>query len=677
MIHLSNVLVVLLPLASNLGSASVPTLGAAVGAPVQSVAGNANPAWIADLATDLRWRGGSADEGRATSAPLAFQGPPIPGGQRVPQGGPSVDSGRAGGGSWRGPGDTVAPGGAGSPSTGAPRAGGQGGGPSSSSPQPGSAVPTGGGGLGSVNSGAPATPTLAMEVDDGWWLWWEYNKTEFLRPNGLAFWRLGVTGDDAAEVWRKYVASTRTELSKTFASALSEDDAGVRRAAVDALGKVAGSDGVPSLVRALDDRSVEVRHHAILALGASGAPEAIEPLLQILRTGNVAGRAERLSPIASAVAICALGLGRKHAAANGFDEHVDNAVIERTRARAKTESESIATAAFVYQRLAPCAELEALAFSLAEDRDESPSVRCRAIEALSASKDPKAIAKLRSLATGGRLDERRSAVLALGGLVDGAALPALQAAYGVETEPLTRGFVLLSIARQGGEEAGRFLLDVAREGRTQLRPWSALALGLYARDEDMPEIRKFLRDGVAREKSREMYGAWWLAIGLARDVESRGLLREALSSGVDARQKMYAATALALIGDLESAAILRERMRNEDSAFLRAAFASSLSLFGLAPDAAPIAKVLAELRDPTLQGLASSALAYHGSREALEGLNGIVRANEGSRLRRAAAIEALAMMLGTTRPYSFGDVSRQANYTVFSDWFEGMLQVSL
>src|SRR5688572_12396080 len=101
----------------------------------------------------------------------------------------------AAGGSWRGPGDTVPPGGGlgGSSPTAMP-GGARNPSQGTTSPTPGAAAPTGGTSLGAgIAGGGPTAPTLAMEVDDGWWLWWEYNKTEFLRPNGLAFWRVAAT----------------------------------------------------------------------------------------------------------------------------------------------------------------------------------------------------------------------------------------------------------------------------------------------------------------------------------------------------------------------------------------------------------------------------------------------------------------------------------------------------
>lgn len=614
---------------------------------------------------------GEEEDGSART-PAHFQGPPHDLGGRADQ---VPSGGGAGGGSWRGPGDTVAPappaGGAGSNGSGSPLGLTRGGSPNPG-PTPGPVI-----GLGAVNSGGPSTPTLAMEVDDGWWLWWEYNKTEYVRPRGLAFWRVAATGDDAVEAWSKSVERARVELSTVFTAALADDDARVRAAACDALAKLGGASVVPHLLRRLEDKSTEVRHHALLALGASGAREAVAPLISIARTGRLEGRSERITPIAPAVAVAGLALGRRIAPEDGFDQRVDEAVLLSLAAGTKAEHEALASAAMIYQRLAPCADLDRIARKLAEDRDESPSVRCRAIEAHAVSNDPETLARLERFLASDRLDERRSAALALGGFLEPRALPLLLAAYGTEKEPLTRGLLLLSIGRHGDVDAREFLLRALDQAGNAHRHWAALALGLVGRKDPESVIRKALRDGVAEEKSREVLGAWWLALGLARDVEARNLLRDALASSVDARQRMYAATALGMIGGDESANVLRERLAAETSAPLRVACALALGQIGCEGDAGAMLSLLEGIEDPVLLGAASSAVAYHGSRAALERLAERARDVQGPRLPRAAAIESLSMMLGRTQPYSFGAISRQANYTVFSDWLKGMLQVSL
>lgn len=617
-----------------------------------------------------------------SSAHAAFQLPPILGGSIGDTGsdgsdGGSINStpGNNGGGSWSGPGDTVGGGGSTGGGTVAPT------GPTSGAPtpagNPGGAGahpgPTGGSPRGSTATGGAAGATLGKDADDAWWLWWEYNKTEFLRPNRLGMWSIAATGDGMAEIWSQYLRVTRTELATAFAITLDDPDANVRRASVDALGKLAGEKGVPHLVRMLADKSIEVRHHAILALGATGSVEALPVLRNLATHGAVKEGGERVSTIAPAVAIVALGLARR----SGLDTDLDEFVAERVKARTKNDRESIGSAAMLYQRLAPSADLESIALALAADHDEAPSVRCRAIEALSTARTPKALAQLQAHLTGSRLDERRSAALALGAIADPLALPALQSACELEAEPLTRGFALVSIGRRGGDAAREYLLKtIAKDDRGD-RHWAALALGVLGRNDPSPSIRAAIRTALEHEKNRALIGAYWLALGLSRDLEGRATLRAALASGADPRQRLYAATGLALVGDPESASLVRESLGVEQNSTLKVAYGAALGQFGMVQDAERLASVLADLKEPALQGLAASALAFHGTREALGTLRAAANEDKRAPVRRAAAIEGLAMMLGETPPYTFSVVSRQANYMVFNDWMKGLLQVSL
>jgi hypothetical protein len=110
------------------------------------------------------------------------------------------------------------------------------------------------------------------------------------------------------------------------------------------------------------------------------------------------------------------------------------------------------------------------------------------------------LGKLQHHLSGARLDERRSAALALGSFHDTLALPALQTAYELESEPLTRGFVLVSIGRRGGPEARAFLLRTLAQAEGGDRHWAALALGLLGRTDGELSIRAAIRAALKREK---------------------------------------------------------------------------------------------------------------------------------------------------------------------------------
>jgi len=636
---------------------------------VEAVAATNNQAWVVDLSSDEKFSSWLEHNGLSLWEAARIQVPSMDGTRGGPQdSGNSGGSGSAGGGTFRGAGDTVPSGKAGASA------------PTSSSPPTRPSGETTGTAAGAQPTGAAPTPpripgmptalNLTTEADDGWWIWWEYNKLEFLRPNRLDSWIFPATGDGSGDRTR----AVRRELTPMLTAALADPDAAVRGAAALALGRIGRGEAVEKLLGALADPSAQVRHRAILALGATGAPEAVAPLLAIAREGAPDANAkERVSSVASPLAIVALALGRRV----GFDASVDAEVAKIAATRRGTDRDAIRNAAFIYHKLAPCEELEKLAVETALDGTQAPTVRCRATESLSSSMDDRTLSKLQTLLSGPRMDLRRSAALALGDSKHALALPPLMTAFETESEVLTKGFLLISIGRQGGDKARDHLTRVLNGNETGMRKWAALGLGLAMRRQADEKAQQSIRDALAREKNREAAPAYWIASGLARDEAARTSVREGLWRASDPRMRMYAATALAMIGGEPSARALRERLPEETSSTARVAIAQALGYLGLPEDSAAIADVLERLREPSLQGLAATAISFHGGIEDFRALDRIARQREGATVRRASAIEGLGMLLGGSPPLVLGEASRQSNYTVFTEWVKEMLQTTL
>jgi len=637
---------------------------------VERVRTSNNHAWILDLAGDAAFEGWLDHHGLGFDEAARIQGPVI--NTFVP-----VDTGNGGGprpdgNAWNGPGDTggaTGPASAG-PATGTPSGpstGGRGGG---SAAGPGAAT----GGSGPSTGPRPSTMNMAATTDDGWWLWWEYSKLEFLVPNRLSLANAVITGDDAAGALRDAIERARRAELPRFLAAASGPDAGVRGAAAIALGQSAGREAVQPLVKLLDDPSQDVRHRAILGLGATGTPTAAMILLRIARDGShVEGARSDVSPYARSMAIVALALARRA----GFAEPMDTAIAAIVREQKKDESEGVALAAMFHHVIAPGESLEKLALELALDDAQSPSVRCRATEALGSATDPATLSKLQTLLSGPRMDLRRSAAIALGATHNAAVLPALQLAHELEAEGLTRGFVLIAIGRVGGAKAHAYLSKVLAQGENGQRRWAALALGVLARGTNDPETSKLLRAAWDREKNAEAKGAYWLACGLLRDEAAIPGLAKELASAADPRQRMYAATALSLIGGARAAEILRERLPKESNSMARVGIAQGLGILGEHQDVEAMRSALDQLAEPGLQAIAATSLAFHGSPESLAELGDISQSEAGARVRRAASIEGLGLMLARGKPLALADLSRQMNYTVMPDWAQGMFQTLL
>ena len=89
----------------------------------------------------------------------------------------------------------------------------------------------------------------------------------------------------------------------------------------------------------------------------------------------------------------------------------------------------------------------------------------RGIEALRFQEPQEVLASLLHAAGSRHVDVRRSSALTLGEVRHEGVLAPLQTAFEMEREPLTRGFLLLAIARQGGPQAGIITETLIWKGR--------------------------------------------------------------------------------------------------------------------------------------------------------------------------------------------------------------------
>jgi HEAT repeat protein len=630
-----------------------------------------NHAWVVDLADDAEFACWLERNGVSLNEAARIQAPSHNHGQgnlvgRMPPPTP-----------YGGPGDGGATGA--HPGSGVPSAAGASGAtPGAGGPTSGSPASGGPWTPGRPTTGGPSDAYSSASTQEGefgaWALWWEYNKLEYLQPHQLSLWSFPATGDHARPEFESQIAAIRKSFAPLLISALEHRDSNVRSAAAVALGRMGGADAVAPLERLLDDPDLGVRHHAILALGATCSSEAASLLVNIAEHGTAsADSKERVSRSAPALAIVALGLLRRQCNDPGLDEVV--ARIARTRRG--EDRNLIEEAAFMYATLAPSAELERFALEVAQEKNGDAAVHARAVECLRRSTDRDTLSKMQHVLSGKRLELRRSAALAMGGVANPLATPALMTAYELEPESLTKSFLLISIGKQGGAAAREFLLKTLDKGDPAQRRWCALALGIVAHRGEDPTIADAIRAAARLERAHEAQAAYWIAAGLAHDSLALADIRDGLARSKDPIQRMYAATSLALIGGETAAAILRERRAVEPAPIVQVAIAQALGYIGEHSDAAAVLDTIAHLREPRLQSLAAVAMAFHGSSEALRGLSELARIDTGSSVRRAAAIDGVGMLLGKAPPLELSQISRSSNFTLFGDFEDDLFQVTL
>jgi HEAT repeat protein len=489
--------------------------------------------------------------------------------------------------------------------------------------------------------------------------WWQLHKMDYLRPNLLRNW-LGTVSqwtDDGID----HLQLVREDLIPHLRRALSEGNPTLRASSAIALGRIEGEAAVEDLVGLLDAPSQFVRERALLALGATGSMKAADVLLDVLADGAV-GEGERVSPSARSLAVLALAIGRR----NGMSGYVDHALLAQLEKLEGADRYVVQGCGLLYQTLNPNPALSDWCLARATDERTAPGVRCRALETLRTRDDDQALAVLLHALSGRQLDERRSAALALGEFSSDLALQPLMTAAETEAEPLARAFALLSIGRRGGPEASAFLRSYIEEGPKPSRAWCALALGMAARqDAADSESRKALRAALAREKNREAKGAYFLALGIAKDMPSLALLEDALVNGSSYEIRSAAAMGLGVLEDEKATDVLRSRLAADSCEYTRAAIAEAIGFVGDHTDCTRLAESFQSMKIAENQSQAAMALGLHGQRRSVEELIAAVKDTDRPALERAAAMDALQVVLGKSPSLTVSALLRQSNFLVY------------
>jgi HEAT repeat protein len=513
----------------------------------------------------------------------------------------------------------------------------------------GAAGPTTGGASGPAAPGGGGPSTGGALAAD-WTVWWELNKLDFLvakRP-AIGGAEEGTTTADAGRY--------RPRALALAAKGIDGDHAAVRAAAAVLGGRLGLHPD--RLKDAFDDASGAVRHGALLGLGLSPRPDALRLLAEILKDQT---RAERISPLARYYASLGLGLARLQ----GAPEDLETLIGNEARSLQSTQDR---LGALGFAQLVPSAGLRVQALAWLEDLKVSQAVRCRAAESLRAFGDAETLRALQDALGDRQLEVRRSAALALGHVPEPLALQALQTAADLEAEQLTRGYLLLSIGRRGGPEAGRFLREILARESGMVRPFAALALGLQARQDSDAESRTALRKLLAGARGADVTQATALALGLAIDGQAVELLTGLLEASGSEQERHFAALALGLIGGEPAKAALRRQLAREKAPFAELAAAQALGLQGDPADAPLLLATLAEAPNVELRLQYAAALGLHGSNEAIEGLLNLCEGGQLPPAAEAAALEALGVLLEDGQHYSIGRLARSINPGAMPDW---------
>jgi len=576
------------------------------------------------------------------------------------------------GGQYRGPGDSVPPGG--------PKG-------------PGSPGPSGPSGPSTPSTGGrPVSPETTS-----WQSWWEFNKDPFLQLR-TAVLTGPVSGSDdfylgtrRPELRIDVLAPTPADLRDRVVPALvklfeSEQSRDIQSACLVALGKV-GLDGPnidleKTLASAIDRDDQEVRETAVLSLGIAGRSKALPLLAGLVRDDSVGRRLverEKVGDRTRAYAAYALGVlaWRNDDAPLKRSVHdlllplLDDPEMQDRDVRVAAASALGLLvpdpAAGAHKRLVWQTVDELLAWFQKDLGRGDEIVQAHA---------PIAIARLMGRGTTplhDRCKERfastlnastrrsnpvlQSCAIALGMLAvpreqneaDAAFSNALQTHWENGHDRQTQFFAAISLGRIAGDTNRRWLLDAYERANVATeRPWLALALGLVAEkaqrggqtDEAIAEL---LLDDLRSRKNDDVLAALAVAVGLTGHRSAVPVILRLLEEH-DSEDRLagYLCVSLALLGDPScrpTLSLLLERSLRRPFLLQQAAVA-----LGRLGDKDAVNRLLVMLRNSeSLAALSAIAIAIGqiGDRRSLEPLIAMTADQDITKLARAFVAAAL------------------------------------
>jgi HEAT repeat protein len=451
-----------------------------------------------------------------------------------------------------------------------------------------------------IQRGAPTQqPQQQEEPDLRWTSWWEREREGLLDLRRNLF-PVGAENGDVPPGFHPVDPETRrTRILPALLGALEDRVPVVRRAAAIALGKSGEPKVLAPLLRAAaEDDDRKVRQGAYLGLGILGAPEGVRFLGSILADE----RAERTD---RSYAAAGLGLAGGTAAVEALRGCLEGA--------AKSENRDVRV--LVALSLGTTGDVAAVPALLGRLRgpESDPVVRAACVLALGKIGDRSALPSLLEILSTDSAVVRAAVARALGAVApegDPSVLATLEKVVLDDPHFYTRGQALLSIGEIGGERGIAFL------------------------------SRCFREDGpLSNEQTLLAYAAFALALGGSPDVGAT--LASAFRSREEIETREAIALAMGLLGDPSGAESLLGAIDPIGNPDLFSACAVALGLLRQAAAAAPLEREILRDRRPPVIRSAVLGRGLLGNARVFDAL--------GERLRHeksGAMLSAIAAALG-------------------------------
>lgn len=293
--------------------------------------------------------------------------------------------------------------------------------------------------------------------------------------------------DEREERARKPVEQ---KVIDALTAALKDTDLQVREHALMALGQLKDRRATPALIAALGDASPDIRGSAAAALGELRDPAAVAPLMAALKDA---------APEVREQAACALGELRDA-------RSVEPLIAAVADADADVREQAIVALGQLRDRRATPVLVSAL-------KDQMPEVRRQAASALGEMRDPASAPALAGVLTDMDAAVREGVVEALGELRDPAAVPGLIAAL-KDTSPDVQEEAAQALGQIRDRRAVEPLIAALASSSPDVRAQAAQALGelrdpratdalMNAMKDSSPDVRKAAAFGLSQVVGRD------------------------------------------------------------------------------------------------------------------------------------------------------------------------------
>ncbi len=623
------------------------------------------------------------------------------------------------GGTYRGPGDTVPPN-AGNPNPGTP--GPSAPGPSTPGPStPGPSTPgpsSPGAGPGPSTGGGGAGPRTGGGVDlgpplDKWQFWWEFNRDPFLNLKERIYAPAVVTGSDdfflsdtkgkrqAKDTLRPNPELIRKTVVPLILDTLkNEKNRELLDSSMIALAKIGGEDSyVEAIAPFLKDNNTTLVETAAVSMGILAHPGALAILkdLALDTPGgrSLVGRNEVPFRVRS-FSVYGLGLLANAVADVNVRQDVASTLLKLIKEE-KSSAKDIRVGATICLGLFDDPDQDrtiSAMLDLFDNRSEDELVRAHVpvavAKALSLRGAPallvaKCVEKF-SKAIDDRAEKKErvkeSCVLALGLLTDPKSphyndvVKVLEHTL-LEAPEQTQDFAAIALGFAGGDDAVKALRRSLFKGKTIVKPWVGLSLGVLAyRDrtskraekiKDLEGIVEDLTKAMKEEKVGEHASAYALGLGLAADPRAREDMTKKLGEISDPESRGYFCLGLGLLGDQESRDLLHKQVKDaiREPLLLQQA-AIGLGLLSDQTAVPVLLDILKEAKTLSVQAAVATALGYIGDHRSIDPLMAMAQDKSLTDFARGFAIVALGRVADKEPLPWNSKISSMVNYRAFT-----------